>query len=127
MKRSLPFVASAATIVSAGALLSWPFLSESGRHAVTVAGLLVLGTQIPLHLAVQSWRSRNDRFVAAILVGFLSRLAVIVVGIVAFVIPGRVAPGAFLLALGALLVLTLFAESVLEQRPHEVRKESAAA
>lgn len=127
MRRSLPFVASAAAIVSVGALLSWPFLSDPGRYAVTVAGLLVLGTQVPLHLAMQPWRSRNDRFLAAILVGFLSRLAVIVVGVVGFVIPGRVAPGPFLMALGALLVLTLFAESLLEQRLHGARKESAAA
>lgn len=126
MRRSLPFVVSAASIVFSGALLTWPFLSAPGRHAVTTAGLLVLGSQVPLHLLVQSWKGRNDRFVAAILVGFMSRLAVIVVGIAWFVVPGRVEPASFLLSLGAFLVLTLLAESILDQRLPKAGEEAAA-
>ena len=116
MKRSLPFVAVAILIVSSGVLLLWPFLGDEGRGALTVAGALVLATQVPIHLLMSSWRGRNDRFVAAVLVGFGSRLALIVVGIAYFVVPGRVEPATFLLALGSFLVMTLFAESILEQR-----------
>ena len=116
MKRSLPFVAIAILIISSGVLLSWPLLAQDGRRAVLLAGSLVAGTQVPLHLLLGAWRASNDRFLKAVLIGFVSRLLLIVLGIVFWVIPGRVESVTFLVALGGFLVLTLFAESLLDQR-----------
>lgn len=125
MRRSLPFVAIAILIVSSGVLLCWPFLGDEGRSALTAAALLVALTQIPLHVLLDGWRRSNDHFLAAMLIGFASRLGVIVAGIVFFVVPGKVEPLVFLLGLAGFLVAVLFAESILEQRhgrpPAEVR------
>ncbi|NNF27359.1 MAG: hypothetical protein HKO53_09585 [Gemmatimonadetes bacterium] len=126
MRRALPFVATAFLVVSSGVLLFAPFLADEGRRAIMWAGILVLGTQIPLHVLTASWRGSNERFVLAIVTGFASRLAVIVLGIVLFVVPSRVEPATFLLALGGFLVSTLFAESFLEQRTLR-RKEEVTA
>ncbi len=126
MRRSLPFVVTALLVVSSGVLLFWPFLGEPGRAAVTTAALFVLLTQIPLHLATAAWRESSEKFVHAIVTGFAARLATIVLGIVWFVIPGRVEPATFLLALGGLLVATLFAESFLEQRTLRREEEVTA-
>ena len=116
MKRSLPFTLAAAAIVTSGLVLFWPFLAAEGRKALALAGVLVFATQVPLHLLLASWRSRNDRFVAAVVWGFASRLALIVVAIALLVVPGRVEPAVFLLSLGGFLVAVLLAESLLEQR-----------
>ena len=116
MKRALPFAVTAFLVVSSGVLLFAPFLGDDGRRAILWAGILVLGTQLPLHFMTASWRASDQRFVQAIVAGFAVRLAVIVAGIAFFVVPGRVEPATFLLALGGFLVSTLFAESFLEQR-----------
>lgn len=126
MRRSLPFVVTAVLVVSSGVLLFWPFLGEPGREAITAAALFVLVTQIPIHIATASWRESTDRFVHAIVTGFAARLATIVLGIVWFVVPGRVEPATFLLALGGFLVATLFAESFLEQRTLRREEEVTA-
>lgn len=114
MKQSMTFVATAAAIVVGGVLVTWPFLGEGASRAVLGAGVLVLGTQLPMHFLLKRWRSRNDRFMAAVGAGFLGRVAVLALAIVVFVVPGRVAAGPFLLALGGFLVALLFAESYLE-------------
>ena len=126
MRRALPFAATAFLVVSSGVLLFAPFLGIEGRQAIMWAGLLVLGTQIPLHFLTAAWRGSNERFVLAIVTGFAARLAIIVLGIVFIVIPGRAEPATFLLALGGFLVSTLFAESFLEQRTLR-RKEEVTA
>lgn len=126
MRRALLFAVTAFLVVSSGVLLFAPFLGEEGRHALLWAGVLVLGTQIPLHFLTSAWRASNQRFVHAIVAGFAARLAVIVVGIAFFVVPGRVEPATFLLALGGFLVSTLFAESFLEQRTLRREEEVTA-
>ena len=116
MKSMMLFVAASVCIVAVGASVAFPFLAEGARRAVLGAGVLALGTQIPAHLLLRSWRSRNDRFLAAIALGFAGRVAVLAVAIFAFVLPGRVSPAPFLVALGVFLVAILFVESYLESR-----------
>ena len=115
----MTFIVTAVGIVAVGVLATWPFLAEGARRAVVGAGILVLGTQLPLHFLLKGWRNRNDRFIAAIVAGFAGRVAVLALAIVVFVMPGRVPPGPFLLALGGFLVALLFAESYFEH--HRIR------
>lgn len=108
-------MAVAAAIVVAGTLAG-SALTGDGRTAVAAAGLLVLGTQLPLHLVLRRWRERNDRFMAAIVAGFAVRVAILAAAVVVFVIPGRVAAAPFLLALVGFMVVVLIAEAALESR-----------
>ncbi len=110
----MTFVATAAAIVLGGVLATWPFLAEGARQAVAGAGILTLGTQLPTHYLLKRWRMRNDRFFAAIGTGFAVRVAVVVLGVLLFVVPGRAEPAPFLLSLGGFLVAVLLAESCLE-------------
>ncbi len=112
----MTFVATAAAIVVGGVLVTWPFLAEGARQAVLGAGVLTLGTQLPTHFLLKGWRTRNDRVFAAIGAGFAARVAVVVLGVLLFVVPGRVQPVPFLLSLGGFLVSVLLAESCLEHR-----------
>lgn len=112
----MTFVATAAVIVVGGVLVSWPFLAEGARRAVLGAGILALGTQLPAHFLLKGWRTRNDRIFAAIGAGFAARVAVVVLGVLFFVVPGRTEPTPFLLALGGFLVALLLAESCLEHQ-----------
>jgi hypothetical protein len=116
VKPSTTFVTTATGIVTAGTLATWPFLAEAARGAVLGAGVLVLGTQIGSHYLLRRWRNRNDRFIVAIGAGFVGRVAVLALAIVLFVVPGRVPPAPFLVALGGFLVAVLFAESYIEHR-----------
>ncbi len=128
MKRSKTFVAVSSATVLAGALATRTFLNADASSAVLVAGLTVLVTQLPLHFLLRTWRERNDRFMAAIVVGFVVRVGVLAGGVVLFVIPGRTVAAPFLLALGGFLVAVLIAESVLESgRLRSVPKEGAEA
>ena len=116
MKRSMTFVATAAGVVLAGSFVSWPFLDVEARGAIVASALLALGTQIPMYFLLKGWRSRNDRFLAAIGLAFAGRVAVLAAAIFIFVVPGRVPAAPFLVALGGFLVAILFAESYLESR-----------
>lgn len=116
MKQSMTFVATAAAIVVGGVLATRPFLAEGARQAVLAAGFLALGTQIPAYFLLKGWRTRSDRFLAAIGAGFAVRVAVVVLGVLLFLVPGRAEPAPFLLSLGAFLVAVLLAESCLEYR-----------
>ena len=125
MKQSRSFLAVAVGIVLAGTLIG-SMLSGDARTALVVAGLVVLVTQIPLHFLLRGWRERNDRFVAAIVAGFLVRIAVLAAAVVLFVIPGRVAGAPFLLALGGFMVVVLIVEAAHESRRLRSRSTKAA-
>ena len=112
----MTFVATAAAIVVGGVLVTWPLLAEGARQAVLGAGVLALVTQLPTHFLLKGWRTRNDRVFAAIGAGFAARVAVVVLGVLLFVVPGRAQPAPFLLSLGGFLVAVLLAESFLEHR-----------
>ena len=116
MKPSIQFVVALVGVVAAGAGATFPLLQEGGRRAVLAAAALVVGTQIPQHFLLRAWRNRDDRFLAAIGVGFTLRVLVLVLGVVLFVVPGRTAPLPFLVSLGAFLLAVVFAESVIEHR-----------
>lgn len=121
----MTFVATAAAIVVGGVLVTWPFLAEGARQAVLGAGILTLGTQLPTHFLLKGWRTRNDRIFAAIGAGFAARVAVVVLGVLLFVLPGRAEPAPFLLSLGGFLVAVLVAESFLEHRRLRARASPA--
>ncbi len=125
MKPSIRFIVILVAVVGAGIGIAFPFLHEGARRAVIGAAILVLGTQIPLHLLLRGWRTRNDRLLAAIGTGFAMRVLVLGAGILFFVVPGRTEPLPFLLSLGAFLLTVVFAESIVEQR--RLRGGSAAA
>lgn len=124
MRRLLDFVAVALLIVLVGVGLGWSFLDEGGRRALVWAGGLVLLSQLPLHVVLSKWRDRNDKFVAAMVLGFASRLLLIVFAIIYFVIPERVEPATFLLALGVFLFATLIVEAFMAQK--SIRPQGAA-
>ena len=108
------FVATIVGIVLVGAMAAFLLLDGPARRAVLGAGILALGTQIPAHFLLNGWRRRNDRFIAAIGLGFAQRVVVLVAGIVLFALPGRADPLPFLLSLGTFLVATAVAESCFE-------------
>ncbi len=116
MRRFLPFLITAVLIVGSGTVLAWPFLGGPARSSLLLAGALVLITQVGLHLALAGWKSRDDKLLAAIITGFASRAALVGVALIVFVLPGRVEPVPFLLAIAGFLVTTLLAESVLDHR-----------
>ena len=119
-------IASVAAGIVLAATLAGSLLTGDARAAVVAAGLLVLVTQLPLQFALQGWRERNERFMAAIAAGFLFRVAVLAGAVVLFVVPGRVAAAPFLLALGGLTVGALIAEAALESRRLRARPPEAA-
>lgn len=125
MKPSIQFIVALVAVVAAGVGVAFPFLHDGARRAVLGAAILVLGTQIPLHLLLRGWRERNDRLLAAIGTGFALRVLVLAGGILFFVVPGRTEPLPFLLSLGAFLLTVVFAESIIEQR--RLRGGSATA
>lgn len=125
MKQSRFFLAVSVGVVLAGTLMG-SMLSGDSRTAIVVAGLVVLVTQIPLHFLLRGWRERNDRFMAAIVAGFVVRIAVLAAAVVLFVIPGRVAGAPFLLALGGFMVVVLITEAAHESRRLRARSAEAA-
>jgi len=116
VKPSIRFIVILVAVVGAGVGIAFPFLHEGARRAVIGAAILVLGTQIPLHLLLRDWRTRNDRLLAAIGTGFAMRVLVLLAGIVFFVVPGRAEPLPFLASLGAFLLAVVFTEALIEQR-----------
>lgn len=124
MKESRSFLAVSVAIVIGGTLMG-SILRGDARSAVIAAGLVVLVTQLPLHFLLRRWRERNDRFMAAIVVGFFVRIAVLAAAVVVFVVPGRVAGGPFLLSLGGFMVGILIVEAVLESRRLRSRSTDA--
>lgn len=124
MKQSMRFAAALGGVAIIGVLVTWPFLEVGARRAVLGAAILAVGTQLPAHLLLKGWRTRNDRFFAAIGAGFALRVLIIAAGIAAFVIPGRAEPAPFLLALGGFLLASILAESCLEHR--RLRADAAA-
>ena len=116
MKSSLTFAGASIAVVVAGVLGADLLATDSTRHAVLAAGLLVLATQLPLHFILRPWRARDDRFMAAIATGFLARAGVLALAVVFFVIPNRVAAAPFLLSLGCFLLVIVIAEAALESR-----------
>lgn len=125
MKESRFFLAVSVGMVLAGTLAG-SVLSGDVRTAIVAAGLVVLVTQLPLHFLLRGWRERNDRFMAAIVVGFFVRVAVLGAAVVLFVVPDRVAAAPFLLALGGFLVGILIAEATFESRRLRTRAAEAA-
>ena len=125
MKPSIQFIVAVVAVVGTGVGAAFPFLNEGARRAVLAAAILMLGTQIPQHFLLRGWRTRDDRFLAAIGAGFGLRVLVLVAGIVFFVVPGRTEPAPFLLSLGAFLLAVVFAESIIEHR--RIRGASAPA
>lgn len=123
MKQSRTFVATAVGLVVAGILAAWPLGDDDARMAVLGAGILALGTQLPAHFLFRGWKDRNDRFLAAVGAGFVIRLLIVGLGVLLFVVPGRVEPLPFILALGGFLVAVVFAEAFFEHR----RLSAAAA
>ncbi len=115
-KHSKSFLAVSVGIVLAGALLAGPFVDADARTAVFAGGLVVLGTQLPLHFLLAGWRERNDRFMAAVVAGFVARVAVLAAVVAVLVIPGRIVAAPFLLALGGFMVAVLIAEAAIESR-----------
>ena len=116
MKPSIQFIVALVAVVGAGAGAAFPFLQGGARRAVLGAAVLVLGTQIPQHFLLRGWRTRDDRFLAAIGAGFALRALVLALGVVFFVVPGRTEPLPFLVSLGAFLLTVVFAEAVVEHR-----------
>ncbi len=114
MKPSIQFIVALVAVVGAGAGAAFPFLHEGARRAVLAAAILVLGTQIPQHFLLKGWRTRDDRFLAAIAAGFALRILMLAAGVLFFVAPGRTEPAPFLLSLGAFLLTAVFAESIIE-------------
>lgn len=119
-------MAVSAGIVLAGVLAAGRLVPGDARTAVAAAGLVVLGTQLPLHFLLRGWRERNDRFMAAVVVGFVARVAVLAVAVAGLAIPGLVAAIPFLLALGGFMVAFLIAEATLESRRIRARSAEAA-
>ena len=114
MKSSMHFVATVVGIVLAGSAAAFLLPDGTARRAVLGAGILALGTQIPAHFLLRGWRRRNDRFIAAIGLGFAQRVVVLVTGIVLFALPGRADPLPFLMSLGTFLVAIAIVESCFE-------------
>ncbi len=114
--RSRSLVAASIGLVLAGILGAGLLGGDGAREAVLAAGLLVLAMQLPLHFVLRRWRERDDRFMAAIVIGFAARVGVLALGVVVFVIPDRLAAVPFLLALGAFMLLLLIAEAAVESR-----------
>ena len=125
MKPSIQFIVALVAVVGAGVGAAFLFFNEGARRAVLAAAILILGTQIPQYFMLKGWRTRNDRFLAAIGTGFALRVLVLVAGVVLFVVPGRAEPLPFLLSLGVFLLTVVFAESIIEHR--RIRGESAPA
>ena len=125
MKPSIQFIVAVAGVVAAGVGATFPFVGEGGRRAVLGAAVMVLGTQIPQYFLLKGWRTRDDRFLAAIGAGFALRVLVLAAGILFFVVPGRAEPLPFLVSLGAFLLTAVFAESIIEHR--RIRAGSAPA
>ncbi len=125
MKETRSFLAVSVAIVLAGTLVG-SILSGDARTAIVAAALVVLVTQLPLHFLLRGWRERNDRFMAAIVVGFFVRIAVLAAAVVLFVVPGLVAGAPFLLALGGFMVGILIAEAAIESRRLRTRSTKAA-
>ena len=116
MKPSIQFIVALVAVVAAGVGATFPFLHEGARRAVLGAAVLVLGTQIPLHFLLKEWRTRSDRFLAAIGAGFVVRVLVVLLGVLFFVAPGRAEPLPFLVSLGAFLFAAVVTESLIEHR-----------
>ena len=116
MRWSWGFVASTFLIVATGVGLTWSFVDQNGRNALLLAGVLVLVTQIPLHVFLAGWRSSNEYFAHGIVLGAAARLLLLVLSIIFVVIPNRVPAAPFLLALGGFLVAVLLTESMFQQR-----------
>jgi len=120
-------MAASVGIVLAGAVVAGWFVEGNDRTALIAAGLLVLLTQLPLHFLLKGWRERNDRFMAAVAVGFGARVAVLAVAVAVFVVPGRVPAAPFLLALGGFMLAVLIVEATLESRRIRARTTGSEA
>ena len=116
MRRFRTIPAAAAAIVAAGLLGVLPFLSAGSRPAVLGGAVLALGTQLTTHFLLRGWRSRNDRFLAAMLAGFVMRVAAVVASAVILALRGGAAAIPFLLSLGVFIFALLAAETILEHR-----------
>jgi hypothetical protein len=116
VKPSIQFIVALVAVVVAGVGATFPFLHEGARRAVLGAAILALGTQVPLHFLLKGWRTRNDRFLAAIGAGFALRVLVVLLGVLFLVATGRAEPLPFLVSLGAFLLAVVVAEALIEHR-----------
>lgn len=116
MNRPVLFSVAAGSLILLVLLASWLFLDSAGRRAMSLAALLALLTQLPLHFALSRWRRRAERFAATLAIGFGARAVTILVAILVFVIPGRVSPAPLLLGLVVFLFSTSLLEAVLSYR-----------
>lgn len=116
MRPSLYFVGTAVSVVAVVTLGAFLLGGESARRSTLAAGALTLATQLPASLVLRGWRSRTDRFVAALAAGFAMRVFVLLGGVVAVVATGWAEPLPFVAALGGFTIGLAFAESLIEYR-----------
>ena len=116
MRSSLYFVGTAAAVVAVATLGAFLLGGEGARRSTVAAGALALATQLPAHLALRGWRSRTDRFLAALATAFATRVFVLLGGVVAVVTTGWAEPLPFVVALGGFTIGLAVAESVTEYR-----------
>lgn len=126
MRSSRSFVAFCVGVVFLGTTGAALFADGGVQGAVLVAGLVVLGTQLPLHFILRRWRERDDRFMAAIVTGFAARVGVLALAVALFVIPERLAAAPFLLALGGFMLAVLLGEAAIEGRRARGRPDRGA-
>lgn len=116
MRPSLHFVVVAVGLVVVGVLGTALLAGEDARRSALGAGALSLATQVPAFLALRGWRSRTNRFLAALATGFALRVLVLLCGVVAVAATGWAEPVSFIVALGGFTIALAFAESLLEYR-----------
>lgn len=126
MRSSLYLVGTAVAVVAVATLGAFLLGGEGARRSTAAAGALTLATQLPASLVLRGWRTRTDRFLAALATGFATRVLVLLGGVVAVVATGWAEPIPFVVALGGFTIGLAFAESVVEyRRTASVRVPSA--
>ena len=116
MRSSLHFVGAAVALVAVVTLGAFLLGGEGARRSTLAAGALTLATQLPASLVLRGWRSRTDRFLAALATGFATRVSVLLGGVVAVVATGWAEPLPFVVALGGFTIGLAVAESLIEYR-----------
>ena len=116
MRSSLYFAGTAVAVVAVATLGAFLLGGEGARRSTVAAGALTLATQLPASLALRGWRSRTDRFLAALATGFAMRVLVLLGGVVAVVATGWAEPLPFVVALGGFTIGLAFAELLVEYR-----------
>ena len=116
LRSSLSFAGTAVGVVAVATLGASLLGGEGARRSTTAAGALTLATLVPASLALRGWRSRTDRFLAALATGFAIRGFVLLGGVVAVVATEWTEPLPFVVALGGFTIGLAFAEPLIEYR-----------